>query len=81
MTIRALIFCKIEHKAMTDVIEQFKKVPEITKIFSLTGDYDILAEIDVENTDQLYEAFAKYIDPIEGVINTNTHVVMRAFEK
>ena len=81
MTVRAIIFCKIEHKAMTKVVEAFKKVPEITKVFSLTGEYDILAEIEVDNTDQLYESFAKYIDPIDGVINTNTHVIMASFKK
>ena len=81
MTVRAIIFCKVEHKAMTKVIEEFKNVPEVKKVFSLTGEYDILAEIEVDNTDQLYEAFAKHIDPIEGIINTNTHVIMAAFKK
>ena len=66
---------------MANVIEALKNVPEITKVFSLTGEYDILAEIEVDYTEQLYEAFAKYIDPIEGIINTNTHVVMKSYEK
>ena len=66
---------------MVSVIEQFKKVPEIKKVFSLTGDYDILAEIEVESTDELYESFAKNIDQIDGIINTNTHLVMKEFSK
>jgi DNA-binding Lrp family transcriptional regulator len=66
---------------MVSVIEQFKKVPEIKKVFSLTGDYDILAEIEVESTDELYESFAKNIDQIDGIINTNTHIVMKEFSK
>ena len=81
MPIKALIFCKVEHKAMVQVIEKFNKVPEIKKVFSLTGDYDILAEIEVESTDELYKSFAKNIDPIDGIINTNTHVVMQEFVK
>lgn len=66
---------------MVSVIEQFGKVPEIKKVFSLTGDYDILAEIEVESTDELYESFAKNIDKIDGIINTNTHIVMKEFSK
>ena len=66
---------------MVSVIEQFNKVPEIKKVFSLTGDYDILAEIEVESTDELYESFAKRIDRIDGIINTNTHIVMKEFLK
>ncbi len=79
--IRALIFCKIEHKAMKHVINQLKKIPQIKKVLSLTGDYDILAEIDVESPEILYDVFENNIDPIEGIINTNTHVVMKSFEK
>ena len=81
MTIKDLIFCRVHHKAMTKVVEEFNKIPEIKKVFSLTWDYDILAEIEVESTDELYSAFSKHIDPIEGIVKTNTHVVMKSWEK
>jgi len=81
MNVRGMIFCKVEHKWMKNVVDQFKVIPEIKRVFSLTGEYDILAEIEVEDTDKLYEVFAKKIDPIEGIINTNTHVIMASFEK
>ncbi|MHA1660694.1 MAG: Lrp/AsnC family transcriptional regulator [Promethearchaeota archaeon] len=81
MTIKALIFCQIEHDAMSMVIEQFREIPQIKKVFSLTGDYDVLAEIEVENTDELYDSFAKKIDPIKGIISTNTHVIMKTFKR
>ncbi|MFX1557220.1 MAG: Lrp/AsnC family transcriptional regulator [Promethearchaeota archaeon] len=81
MTIKALIFCQVQHKYFFKVIEEFKNIPEIKKVFSLTGDYDILAEIEVESSDELYDAFAKKIDLIDGIIETNTHVIMRSFEK
>jgi DNA-binding Lrp family transcriptional regulator len=81
MTIRAAIFCQVEHSAMAKVVEELKKIPEIKKIFALTGDYDVLAEIEVEDSEELYNAFAKKIDLIEGIINTNTHVIMKSFEK
>ena len=79
--LKAAIFIQVNHNAMAKVIEEFNKIPEIKKVFALTGDYDILAEIEVENTDELYNAFSKKIDTIEGIINTNTHVIMKAFEK
>ncbi len=81
MTIKALIFCKVHHKAMENVINKFNQISEIKKVFSLTGDYDLLAEIEVENSDELYNSFAKKIDYIEGIIKTNTHVVMKEFTK
>lgn len=79
--IKGAIFCQIEHDAMVKVIEQFKKIPEIKRIMSLTGDYDVLAEIETETTDELYDAFANKIDKIEGIINTNTHIIMKEWTK
>ena len=78
---KALVFCKVEHKAMAKVVEEFDKIPEIKKIFSLTGDYDVVAEVDIESMDELYDSFIKKIDPIEGIILTNTHIVMKEFIK
>ena len=81
MTIKAMIFCKVEHMGMVEVLEELKKIPEIKRVFSLTGDYDVLAEIEVESSDELYDSFAKKIDPIPKIIKTNTHMVMKAWEK
>lgn len=81
MSIKALIFCKVNHKEMTRVIEKFEKIPEIQKVFSLTGDYDILAEIKVDSPEVLYESFANKIDLIDGIIKTNTHLIMKEFKK
>ena len=64
---------------MAKVIEQFNEIPEIKKVFSLTGDYDVVAEIEVESTDELYESFANKIDNIDGIIETNTHVIMKSW--
>ncbi len=76
-----MIFCQINHSAMVHVIEQLKAVPEIKKVFSLTGDYDVLCELEVDSTEDLYEAFSERIDKIKGIIKTNTHIVMKSFEK
>lgn len=81
MTVKALIFLKIKHKSMKNVLAALNKINEIKKVFSLTGDYDIMAEIEVQNTEILYESFANKIDLIDGIINTNTHIVMKEFNK
>ena len=48
---------------------------------SLTGDYDLLAEIEVETSEELFDIFANQIDLIEGIVQSNTHVIMKSWEK
>ncbi|MFX0011952.1 MAG: Lrp/AsnC ligand binding domain-containing protein [Candidatus Hermodarchaeota archaeon] len=78
---RAIILCKLGINAIKKVIEEIKTIPQIKKVMSLTGDYDLLAEIEVDSTEELYEIFSEKIDVIEGIIASNTHVVMKAWEK
>lgn len=81
MPIKAIILGKLGISVIKPVIEELKKIPQITKIMSLTGDYDVLAEIVVETPEELYEIFANKIDMIDGITASNTHMVMKEFTK
>lgn len=78
---RAIILCKLGMMVISKVIDELKEIPQITKVMSLTGDYDVLAEIDVETPEELFEIFANKIDLIDGIKSSNTHVIMKAWEK
>lgn len=78
---RAIILCELGINVIKKVIEELNAIPEIKKIMSLTGDYDLLAEIEVETSEQLFDIFSEKIDLIDGIIASNTHVIMKAWEK
>ncbi|MBN1800404.1 MAG: Lrp/AsnC ligand binding domain-containing protein [Candidatus Lokiarchaeota archaeon] len=79
--LKAIIFFKIDLKAMNKVIEKLKEIPQIKKLLSLTGDYDAIAEIETETSEELFDIFCTQIDMIDGLTDTNTHVVMKSWEK
>ena len=78
---RALILCKLGMNVIRNVIDELKAIPEIKKVMSLTGDYDLMAEIEVETSEELFDIFSDKIDLIDGIIASNTHVIMKAWEK
>ncbi len=78
---RAIILCKLGINVIKKVIEELKAIPEIKKVMSLTGDYDVMAEIEVETSEELFDIFSEKIDLIDGIISSNTHVIMKAWEK
>ncbi|MHA1871674.1 MAG: Lrp/AsnC family transcriptional regulator [Promethearchaeota archaeon] len=77
---RILAYCllKLKPQRLEDVLKFIKDLKFIKHYSVLTGDYDGLLEIEVENLQQLYELFIK-IDKIEGIIETQTHVVLKKF--
>jgi len=78
---RAIILCKLGINVIKKVVEELKAIPEIKKVMSLTGDYDLLAEIEVETSEQLFDIFSEKIDLIQGITVSNTHVIMKSWEK
>ena len=78
---RAIILYKLGINVIKKVIEELKAIPEIKKVMSLTGDYDLLAEIEVETSEQLFDIFSEKIDLIQGITVSNTHVIMKSWEK
>ena len=81
MTMKAIILCKLGMSVIEKVIDELKEIPQIKRVMSLTGVYDVLIEIVVDSPEELYSIFAKKIDRIEGIIESNTHVIMRSWEK
>ena len=78
---RAIILCKLGISVISKVIDELKEIPKITKVMSLTGDFDVLAEIEVESSEELFDIFANKIDLIDGILSSNTHLIMKAWEK
>ena len=81
MTLRALILCKLGINVINNVIDSLNQIPQIKKIMSETGDYDLICEIEADTSEKLFEIFSKKIDLIEGIIESNTHVIMKSWEK
>ena len=78
---KAITLCKLGMSVIEKVIDELKKIPQIKRVMSLTGDYDVLIEIVVDSSEELYNIFAKKIDLIEGIVESNTHVIMKSWEK
>ncbi|MEJ2249844.1 MAG: Lrp/AsnC ligand binding domain-containing protein [Candidatus Lokiarchaeota archaeon] len=79
--ITAIILCKLGINVIPQVIKNLEQINEIKTIMSVTGIYDLIIEIEVDTTEKLYEVFANKIDQIEGIVESNTHVVMKSWEK
>ena len=81
MTLRAITLFKLSMGSIQNVVDALIAFPEVRSIMSLTGEYDLLVEVSVESSEELYNFCSEKICFIEGIIETNTLVVMRSWEK
>ncbi len=78
--IKALMVIKAETGKWKDVIESLKSITHIKQISALTGIYDILLEIQVKEMEELNDVILEKIDKIDGIISTNTFIVLKDFK-
>jgi DNA-binding Lrp family transcriptional regulator len=59
-----------------NVIEELKKIPEITEFYRVQSIYNIIAKVNADSDDQLHEIIIKKVREIEGIKNTLTMIII-----
>jgi len=55
-----------------EVAEELVKAPEITEVYLVTGDFDILAKIEVERVEEALDFVMNKVRKLDGVLRTRT---------
>jgi len=77
---RAFIFVSTETKIPTPVIsKELLKIDGVVSVYEVTGQFDILAMIQGENNTEINRCI-DMVRKIDGVISTNTVIVLRSWE-
>jgi Lrp/AsnC family transcriptional regulator for asnA, asnC and gidA len=75
--VKAYIHLKIRTETMESVIEKIKSHEMLLALYRVTGEYDILCVTLFSSMNGLHE-FLDYFLGIDGIIETNTQIVMKA---
>jgi DNA-binding Lrp family transcriptional regulator len=78
--ITAFSFIKIAKGKIHHVIEEISKIKKVVRFYLLTGDYDGLIELEVNDPQELFDVWVSELDSIEGIQETNTHISMKRVE-
>lgn len=77
MAIRAYVLLRVEAGKLNSVISSISKLPEVKEAYPITGDYDAIVSIEVENVADIREVVATKIHKIDGVKETSTHIAFK----
>lgn len=80
MSIKIASFIKTEFGKSEFFIKELQKIPEITKILSISGEYEFLIEVITEKTEDLMDVI-EYIEKIPGILEIHSHYVLSEWEK
>jgi DNA-binding Lrp family transcriptional regulator len=77
MSVRAYVLLRVEAGKLNTVIDSIAQLPEVKEAYPITGDYDAIVSIEVENVADIREAVATKIHKIDGVKETSTHIAFK----
>lgn len=63
-------------KMSPEVVDRLDEIDEVTDAHIVAGDFDIIAELEADETTELLPIVTRRIQGIEGVGHTRTYVVL-----
>lgn len=77
----AIILLNVKRKLVNDVAEQLASMPEVSEVYSVTGQYDLIGIVRVRDNDVLANLMTDKISTVKGITQTNTMLAFKAFSK
>jgi len=66
----------VEPNKLDDVSKKLSKIPEVTKVYEITGEFDVFIELEFESIDVFRRILKEQIMKINGVRMTQSSIVM-----
>ena len=79
--VRVFLNLFVESKELERVTENLVKLPEVTDVFEVTGEYDIVCMLKVENMLDFRELLKNKVLKISGVKSTVSSVVLYSHKR
>lgn len=79
--VTSIILFNIERDKVNDVAQQLASRDEISEVFSVSGNYDLVAVVRVKTNDALAEFVTNHMVEIQGIVKTDTMLAFKAYSK
>lgn len=79
--ISAIILINVERAKVNAVAEQLAQMQEISEVFSVSGNYDLVAIARVAYNEALAELVTSHLQKIQGIERTNTMLAFKAYSR
>jgi DNA-binding Lrp family transcriptional regulator len=79
--ITAIVLVKTAVDRVDEVAESIAGLPAVTEVYSVTGEFDLVALIRVRHHEELAEVIPGGLNKVAGVLTTETHVAFRTYSR
>ncbi|NWG20995.1 MAG: Lrp/AsnC ligand binding domain-containing protein [Chloroflexi bacterium] len=75
----AFVLIQAEPAKIAAIAQALANMPSVAEVYSVTGDFDIIAVLRLADYEQLAEAVPENLARVDGIIRTNTILAFRRY--
>jgi DNA-binding Lrp family transcriptional regulator len=79
--VTALVLLNVARKQINEVAEQLAAMEGITEVYSVAGEYDLVAVIRARDNEQLAQLVTGHLLKVEGIAKSETLMAFRVFSR
>jgi DNA-binding Lrp family transcriptional regulator len=79
--VTSIILMNVERTKINEVAELLKTLPGISEVYSVSGNYDLVAIVRVATNDELADLVTKRMHVIEAIQKTETMLAFKAYSR
>lgn len=79
--ITAIVLIRTDVASIPEVAEAIAELEGISEVYSVTGEFDLIAMVRVRSHDDLADIIPGRLNKVAGVAHTETHVAFRAYSR
>jgi DNA-binding Lrp family transcriptional regulator len=64
-------------RMLKSVLAEVERIGLVKRYATITGEYDILLEVEANSMEELHDLVLDKLDPIKGIDETNTHIILK----
>jgi DNA-binding Lrp family transcriptional regulator len=79
--VTAIVLIKGERSKLPETAEALTQAPGVAEVYSVAGDYDLVAIVRVKEHEHLADVVTKHLLKMDGIVSTNTLIAFKSYAK
>jgi len=79
--VTAVVLLNVDRNKINDVAERLSGTAGISEVYSVAGQYDLVAVIRVKNNESIADLVTKDILQVDGIIKSETLIAFRVYSR
>ena len=79
--VTAIVLVKTDVARIPETAEAIAQIPEVSEVYSVTGEFDLVAIVRVRAHDELGDIIPGTLNKVAGVTHTETHIAFRTYSR